>query len=129
MKLPSGCRDKPGTTGAVHAISASCLMADFFKRNEDRSSRFEIISLWDVRFGSKADMCSAIDEVRFTPDSDHESRHAAMVMSALPPKADMCDAANDVGYGPKADIIRLSRRHGLPSRLVFLGQEPLQSLD
>ena len=27
--------------------------------------------------------------VRFTPNSDHESGHVPMVMSALPPKADM----------------------------------------
>jgi hypothetical protein len=46
----------------------------------------------NVRFGSKADMCSAKEYVRFTPDSDHESGHVPMVMSALPPKADMCGA-------------------------------------
>jgi len=42
----------------------------------------------DVRFGSKADMCGAQAHVRFTPNSDRESRHAAMVMSASPLKAD-----------------------------------------
>jgi hypothetical protein len=41
----------------------------------------------------------------FTPNSDRKSRHAAMVMSALPLKADMCGATSDVGYGPKADIL------------------------
>ena len=30
-----------------------------------------------VRFGSKADICAAKSHVRFTPNSDHESRHAA----------------------------------------------------
>jgi hypothetical protein len=29
----------------------------------------------DVRFGSKADICSAKRHVRFTPNSDHKSRH------------------------------------------------------
>ena len=38
----------------------------------------------NVRFGSKADMCAAKRHVRFTPSSDRESGHAAMVMSALP---------------------------------------------
>jgi hypothetical protein len=38
----------------------------------------------------KTDMCSALANVRFTPDSDRESRHPQRVMSALPPKADMC---------------------------------------
>jgi len=54
----------------------------------------------DVRFGSEADICAAISHVRFTPNSDRKSRHAAMVMSALPPKADMCGATSDVRYGP-----------------------------
>ena len=31
----------------------------------------------DVRFGSLADICSATDDVRFTPESDRESRHLA----------------------------------------------------
>jgi hypothetical protein len=53
---------------------------------------------------SKADICSARSYVRFAPDSDHESRHAAMVMSALHLKADMCGAAKDVCFGPIADI-------------------------
>jgi len=44
----------------------------------------------DVRFGSEADMCGAKGHVRFTPNSDRESGHAAMVMSALHLKADMC---------------------------------------
>jgi hypothetical protein len=47
---------------------------------------------------------SAKEHVRFTPNSDRESGHAQMVMSALPPKADMCSARGDVRYGPKADI-------------------------
>ena len=37
-------------------------------------------------------MCGAIAHVRFTPNSDRETRHAQIVMSALPPKADMCGA-------------------------------------
>ena len=49
-------------------------------------------------------MCNARGDVRFTPDSDHESGHVLMVMSALPPKADMCSALGHVRLGPKADI-------------------------
>ena len=49
-----------------------------------------------VRFGSKADICAATNDVCFTPDSDHESGHVPMVMSALPPKADVCSATAHV---------------------------------
>jgi len=56
-----------------------------------------------VRFGSKADICTAPTHVRFAPNSDRESGHAAMVMSALPPKADMCGARAHVRFGPIAD--------------------------
>jgi hypothetical protein len=45
-------------------------------------------SQWNVRFGSKADMCAAKTHVRFTPNSDRESGFSQTVMSALPPKAD-----------------------------------------
>jgi hypothetical protein len=55
-------------------------------------------------------MCGALVHVCFTPDSDHESGHVPMVMSALPPKADMCCAIRDVRFGPIADIL-LNRRH------------------
>jgi len=58
----------------------------------------------DVRFGSKADICTAIGHVRFAPNSDRESGFPRKVMSALPPKADMCDATSDVRFGPIADI-------------------------
>src|SRR5262245_45360984 len=53
-------------------------------------------------------MCSALAYVRFTPNSDRESRHPQKVMSALPPKADMCGATRDVRFGPKADISQIS---------------------
>src|SRR5262249_487054 len=46
----------------------------------------------NVRFGSKADVCTAPAHVRFAPNSDRKSRHAQMVMSALHLKADMCSA-------------------------------------
>ena len=42
----------------------------------------------DVRFGSKADICSATADVRFTLNSDRESGFPQKAMSALPPKAD-----------------------------------------
>src|SRR5262245_57993146 len=57
-----------------------------------------------VRFGSQADICSAPTHVRFTPNSDRESRLPQTVMSALPPKADMCSAVANVCFGPIADI-------------------------
>src|SRR5262249_37933297 len=53
---------------------------------------------------SKADMCSARADVRFTPESDRESGHPQTVMSALPPKADMCSALAHVCFGPIADM-------------------------
>jgi len=49
-------------------------------------------------------MCVAKSDVRFTPNSDRESRHPQEVMSALPPIADMCSALAYVCFGPKADI-------------------------
>jgi hypothetical protein len=58
----------------------------------------------DVRFGSKADICAAKSDVRFTPNSDRKSGFPHKAMSALPPKADMCGAASDVRFGPIADI-------------------------
>src|SRR5262249_16146891 len=58
----------------------------------------------NVRFGSKADICAATSDDRFTPNSDHESGHPQTVMSALPPKADMCSALAHVCFEPIADI-------------------------
>jgi hypothetical protein len=60
--------------------------------------------VWNVRFGSKADICTAPTHVRFTPNSDRESEYPHKVMFALPPKADMCSAPAHVCFGPKADI-------------------------
>ena len=57
-----------------------------------------------VRFGSKADICAAKSDVRFAPNSDRESRHDRLRMSALLLKADMCSALGDVRFGPIADI-------------------------
>ena len=58
----------------------------------------------DVRFGSQADICGAPTHVRFAPNSDRKSGHAAKAMSALPPKADVCGANRHVCFGPIADI-------------------------
>jgi hypothetical protein len=66
----------------------------------------------NVRFGSKADICAAKSDVRFTPNSDRKSGFPHKVMSALPPKADMCGATTDVRYGPEADIERGYDRSG-----------------
>jgi hypothetical protein len=52
---------------------------------------------YNVRFGSKADMCGAKGDVRFTPNSDRESGFPQKEsMSALSPKANMCGATWDV---------------------------------
>ena len=67
-------------------------------------------ALADVRFGSLADICTATSDVCFTPDSDHESGLRQTVMSALPPKADMCAALGDVSFGPIADSCAATKR-------------------
>jgi hypothetical protein len=54
---------------------------------------------FNVRFGSKADICAATSHVRFTPNSDRESEIPQKAMSALAPKADMCSAPADVCFG------------------------------
>ena len=77
-----------------------CMDIDFSHLEESPLKR----GAMNVCFGSKADMCGATSDVRFSPDSDRESRHPHKVMSALPPKADVCSATRDVCFGPKADI-------------------------
>src|SRR5215470_2150502 len=75
----------------------------------------------NVRFGSKADICTALAHVRFTPNSDRKSRHPQNIMSALPPKADMCGANLNVRFGPIADIVALIRTLRLLARLACWG--------
>jgi len=75
----------------------------------------------NVRFGSLADICVAISDVCFTPNSDRKSGLRQTVMSALPPiatvkgvlangdvgfplRADMCGARAHVCFGSKADM-------------------------
>src|SRR5262249_48118162 len=74
--------------------------------------------------GSLADMRGAPTNVCFTPDSDHESGHVPIVVSALPPKADMCGATSDVCFGPIADkpgrgrhCVKAARQFGVPRDL------------
>jgi hypothetical protein len=76
----------------------------------------------NVRFGSKADICTAPADVRFTPNSRHEkavrdlrSQSVALEpkMSALTLKADMCSALADVCSGPIADIVGNQRQRSL----------------
>jgi hypothetical protein len=45
------------------------------------------LSRIDVRFGSKADMCNAPTHVRFTPDSDRESRYGTNGHVRFTPKS------------------------------------------
>jgi len=73
---------------------------------------------FDVRFGSKADVCVAKPYVRFTPESDRESGHPHKVMSALHLKADMCGAVAHVGFGPEADIPLFDDVVGAPDECV-----------
>ena len=69
-------------------------------------------------------ICGAKSDVRFTPNSDHESGHRKPPMSGLPPKADICGALVDVRFGPKADIRRdLKWRHLRPILGGTLRQE------
>ena len=79
-------------------------------RNKPRAQPAVPFALTELnfRFGSEADICGATAHVRFTPDSDRESGHAAMVMSALHLKADMCGANRHVCFGPEADIVSYS---------------------
>ena len=58
----------------------------------------------DVRFGSLADICSAISYVCFAPNNDRKSEFPRKAMSALPPEADMCSANPYVRFVPIADI-------------------------
>ena len=100
-----------------------------------------ILTIWaaevkvpNVRFGSKADMCVAKCDVCFTPDSDRESGHVPMVMSALPPKADMCGAKAaavlpQFEYTPhhrRAFAANLGRGHPA-STLIGICHEPARS--
>src|SRR5262249_61287533 len=73
-------------------------------------------------------MCIATAHVRFTPNSDRKSRHAQMVMSALPPKADICSAQAHVCFGPIADSCSAARV-SLFDHFVRDGHYPWRQLD
>ena len=90
-----------------------------------RKSRIKVG--FNVRFGSKADMCDAIGHVRFTSNSDRESGLRQTVMSALPPKADMCSAIAHVCFGPQADINNLFD-HLIGTRLQCRGHVKAERL-
>src|SRR5262249_62005934 len=74
------------------------------QRQESLQAKLSNISVADVRFGSRADICAAKSDVRFALNSDRKSDFPEKAMSALPPKADMCSAATNVCFGPIADI-------------------------
>jgi plastocyanin len=60
--------------------------------NEDDIPHTELAfleGLADVRFGSKADICTAIGHVRFAPNSDRESGFPANGHVRFTPKADI----------------------------------------
>jgi hypothetical protein len=54
----------------------------------------------DVRFGSKADICAAKSHVRFTPNSDRESRHRFIVRIVLWSATEEVDHAGRSDPGP-----------------------------
>jgi hypothetical protein len=58
----------------------------------------------DVRFGSKADICSAKGQVRFAPIATAKANFPQTVMSVLPPRAGMRGATSDDFNVPIADI-------------------------
>jgi len=60
-------------------------------------NRAQTMTKPNVRFGSKADMCAANNDVRFTPYSDRKSRYAENGHVRFTPKADMCAATSNVG--------------------------------
>src|SRR5262245_44063969 len=61
----------------------------------------------NVRFGSQADICGAQTHVRFTPNSDRESRHPQTVMSALPQKRTCAVQPGMSAMGQKRTLVRL----------------------
>jgi hypothetical protein len=83
----------------------------------------------DVCFGSKADICGAATHVCFTSDSDHESGHVPIVMSALPPIATSIAFFWHVCFGPLADILAIRSPRWLEreARAGLLFQVPSQS--
>jgi hypothetical protein len=65
----------------------------------------------DVRFGSKADICSATGHVRFTSNSDRKSGLSQKVGSAFPSKAGIPHCA---GNGQMTRQRLQARRNVLP---------------
>jgi hypothetical protein len=85
----------------------------------------------NVRFGSLADICSAKEHVRFTPNSDRKSGFPHKVMSALPPKADTCSALAYVSaWGQKRTstrFIRSLRQRALLAKHGFRTSQQLKA--
>jgi hypothetical protein len=69
---------------------------------------------FNVRFGSEADICSAIGHVRFTPNSDRESGFPQQAMSALPPKADISWCQSNARFVPIAEYRIGRHQRGRP---------------
>src|SRR4029078_6214780 len=60
----------------------------------------------NVRFGSKADICAATSDVRFTPHSDRESRHASNGHVCFSPESEVCADASSERKDPDTDCHR-----------------------
>src|SRR5262249_54893844 len=86
----------------------------------------------DVRFGSKADMCGATWDVRYTPNSDRESGLPQTAMSALPPCVDGSELArtflNVCSIGRCSHVFGLLARHVGPLAIMpCADQVPINS--
>jgi len=101
---PAPAAHQPLICFSVGEKLVSLAHVDFVSHRDVGASYARISCVKDVRFGSKADMCSANSHVRFSPNSNRESGLPAKGMSALLLKADMCGALAHVCYGPKADM-------------------------
>src|SRR6185312_11191318 len=68
--------------------SSTMRLPHLLRRDEVYGWRFGVsIEVSDVRFGSEADICAATSHVRFTPNSDRKSRHAANGHVCFPPES------------------------------------------
>jgi hypothetical protein len=69
-------------------------------------------SVRNVRFGSQADICAATRHVRFTPNSDQKSGHAAKRYVCFTPESGLMQCNSHVCFGPIADIWLFNDRTG-----------------
>src|SRR5262245_37848127 len=97
----------PAESGQVAAEPTITLMKSRRRTVTLRSevkhdASFESLSDWgdDVRFGSKADICSAKVHVRFAPESGHQNRPAIL------PSSHQLRQLGDIRRDPPRNILR-----------------------